>query len=52
MIHLGYTHNNKTTMRHIVLDEEYIRSGQFLFSEGRFSSAMYENGTLTVDIYE
>lgn len=51
-IHLGYTHNNKRTMRHIELDEEFIRSGQFLFSEDQYSSATYKESTLTIDVHD
>lgn len=43
-IHMGYTHNNKESMRHIVFDEDYVKSGQFLFSDERFNTAGYRNG--------
>jgi len=52
MIHLGYSHNNKSTMRHIIFDEDYVRSGQFLFSDERYSTATFENGTLVISADE
>lgn len=52
MIHLGYSHANKSTMRHIMFDEDYVRSGQFLFSDERNSITTFENGTLTISAVE
>ncbi len=48
MIHLGYSHNNKETMRHIVFDEDYVRSGQFLFSDERYSTATFKDGVFRI----
>jgi|GEM_PF-130075 len=52
IIHLGYSHNNKSTMRHIMFDEDYVRSAQFLFSDERYSTATFENGTFTISADE
>ncbi len=47
-IHLGYSHNNKETMRHIVFDEDYVKSGQFLFSYEWYSTGRFENGKFQI----
>ncbi len=47
-IHLGYSHDNKTNMRHVVFDEAYVRSGQFLFSDPAHTFARFEDGAFTV----
>ncbi|MEX2403951.1 MAG: exo-alpha-sialidase [Balneolales bacterium] len=47
-IHLGYTHNNKASMRHIVFDEDYVKSGQFLFSDEGYNITRFEDGELKI----
>ncbi len=47
-IHLGYSHNDKSNMRHVVFDEDYVRSGQFLFSDPSYSIATFEDGEFTI----
>jgi predicted neuraminidase len=51
-IHLGYSHNNKETIRHIVFDEDYVRSGQFLFSDEGNSVAVFKDGKFTITILD
>lgn len=43
-VHLGYTHNNKQNMRHVVFTEEFIRTGADLPSDPSFTRTEYRNG--------